>query len=167
MQNINAQAQFNACAAGDAAAVSRLLPAGGPPRNLSGPRFQQGDIKSTALIAAAAFGHTEIVQMILAPNTDVNYANAMGDTALIMAAQYHHADILRLLADRGASLIFTGQRRFTHRGGDSRIEGPGGFTPLHLAVAPIRPGEPRRNPDPDGARQIASVRALLRLSAGT
>ena len=43
-------------------------------------------------------------------------------------------------------------------------------TALHYAVQPVQ--DPRTNADPrglnpDGARQIAAVRALLRLGAGT
>jgi hypothetical protein len=38
MPIIPAAALYNACAAGDAAAVSTLLPRGGTPVNLSGPR---------------------------------------------------------------------------------------------------------------------------------
>jgi ankyrin repeat protein len=92
---------------GDAAAVSRLLPAGGTQLNLSSPIFQAADHKSTPLIAAARCGHTDIVRTILlerAPNTTVDYVDAHGHTALMMAAQYHHADILRLLADRGGNV---------------------------------------------------------------
>jgi len=214
MPNINAQALYDACAAGDAAAVSRLLPAGGTPRNLNGLAFQHPTLKSTPLIAAAEGGHTEIVRLILerAPNTAVDHVIAIGDTAatmaggtlrnlsgpsfqhpatkstplleaaitghtdivrlileratnttvddtgamgfsaLCMAAQYHHADTLRLLADRGANVNLTDKWR---------------FTPLHRAVLPIHPDDRQRAPDPDGARQLATVRALLRLGAGT
>ena len=155
-KNISAEALYNACAAGDVAAVSRLLPAGGTPRNLSGQRFQFHTEKScTPLTAAAANGHTEIVRMILerAPNTSVDYVETDGDTALIMAALYHHADIVRLLTDRGGNVNVASQARL--------------ITPLRAAVGPTNPTASRRNPDPDGARQLATVRALLRLGAGT
>ena len=155
MPNINAQALFNACVVGDAAAVSRLLPVGGTPRNLSGPRFQcPDDTKSTPLIAAAMGGHTDIVRMILerAPNTPVDDAVATRATALMGSALYHHADIIRLLAARGANV---------------NAESQGGRTPLRLAVGRINPNASHRDPDPDGAWQIATVRALLRLGAGT
>ena len=100
---IPAAALFNACQAGDAAAVSRLLPSGGTRLNLSGQAFQDPDHKSTPLIAAAMNGHTEIVRMILerALNTSVDYVDAPGATALLMAAAYRHADIIQLLVDRG------------------------------------------------------------------
>ena len=155
MPNILAQALFHACAAGDAAAVSRLLPAGGTPRNLSGPRFQTPDgPNTTPLMVAALNGRTEIVRMLLAlaPNTAVDHADARGFTALLMVTLYHHADILRLLVDHGANLNFAGPR---------------GDTPLRLSVQQIHPDGRPRDPDPDGARRIATVRALLRLGAGT
>jgi len=39
---------------------------------------------------------------------------------------------------------------------------------LRLAIRPIpRGASVVRHPDPDGARQVATVRALLRLGAGT
>jgi len=138
--------------AGDAAAVSRLLPAGGTQLNLSGPRFRTPDtIKSTPLMAAAIYGHREIVRMILerAPNTSVDYADAHGITALHGAAQWCHFGILRLLADRGADL-------------NLRVQG---CTPrsLVLEVMPFDALAPPRGP----AQQLITVRALLRLGAGT
>ena len=56
MTNINPQALYTACLNGDAAAVSRLLPLGGTPRNLSGPRFQPPDDNSTPLMACCRVG---------------------------------------------------------------------------------------------------------------
>jgi hypothetical protein len=47
------------------------------------------------------------------------------------------------------------------------FEGPLRSAPLRLAVGPIAPGGLPRDPDPDGERQVATVRALLRLGAGT
>jgi len=149
MSSINVEALFKACCTGDAAAVSRLLPAGGTPRNLSGLLFQSPDL----LIAAAANGHTEIVRMMLdrVRNTTVNDANETGLTAHIIAAQYHDADMVRVLADRGANVNLTTRK---------------GYTALCLAVAPIYPPDPPRAPDPGGSRQVATVKALLRLGAG-
>jgi ankyrin repeat protein len=154
MPSIPAQALYEACAAGDAAAVSRLLPAGGTRLNLSRPRFQAPNTKRTPLIAAAACGHTEIVRMILerAPNTSVGQMDANDDTALLLAACYHHADTVRLLTDNGGNVNqVVGQRN----------------PPLRAAICEIHPDDPPRDPDPDGARELATVRALLRLGAGT
>jgi len=153
MTNINAAALYNACLAGDAAAVSRLLPAGGTPRNLSGQRFQFNNTKTTPLMAAAEGGHTEIVRMMLerARNTIVDYADAQGYTAQHMAVQYHNVDILRLLADCGANVNLATCR---------------GDTALRLTVGRVNPDSRPRDSDPDGARQIATVKALLHIGAG-
>jgi ankyrin repeat protein len=146
---IPAAALFDACAGGDATAVSRLLPAGGTVVNLSGARFQRARDKDTPLMQAAWRGHTSIVRMILerAPNTSVDHADLSRGTALIMAAQFNHADIVRLLVDCGAIVDTRGLR---------------GATSLREAVVGSR-----GDPDPDGARQVATVRALLRLDAST
>jgi hypothetical protein len=151
-QDIPAQALYNACSTGDLAAVSRLLP-GGTTLNLSGPTFRFLGNQSTPLTAAAAGGHADIVRMILkrAPRTAVDHMLATGATALLMAALYHNFDILGILADGGANLNFTNQWR---------------TSALFLAVD-ILPVAPFRGSDPDGARQIATVRELLRLGAGT
>ena len=101
-------------------------------------------------------GHTEIVRLILerATNTPVDHVRTLGTTALMGSALYHHAGTLRLLADRGANVnVVVGQQR---------------GTPLHLVVGQINPEDfQQRDPDPDGARRLATVRALLRLGAGT
>jgi hypothetical protein len=142
MTNINPEVLYKACVDGDA-------------RNLSGPRFQSQNYKSTPLIAATEGGHTEIVRMILARarNTSVDYADAQGFNAQLVAAMYHHADILQLLADRGANVNLLADRR--------------GTTALRLAVEQIEPDSTPRDPDPDGTRQVATVKALFQLGAGT
>ena len=154
MTNINADALHNACVAGDAAAVSRLLPAGGTPRNLGGKRFQTPTDKNTPLIVAAGRGHTEIVRMLLqrAGNTIVDHVSAIGFTAAIMAAQYHHADIVRVLADHGANVNLATRR---------------GSAALCLALAPVPSSALPRDPDCNGTRQVNTVKALLQLGAGT
>jgi len=153
MPHIPAQALYEACAAGDAAAVGRLLP--GTRLNLSGPRFQAPNGKTTPLILAAGFGHKEIVRMMLvrAPNTAVDYMSSNGYTALLAVAQYHHADIVRLLTDRGSNVNATDLKRRT--------------TPLGVAVTQLNLDASPRDPDPDGARQLATVSALLQLGAST
>jgi len=150
--DILAEALFNACLAGDAAAVSLLLPAGGTQLNLSAARFQDPDFKSMPLIKAAVRGHIEIVRMILerALDTDVDYEDDDGGTALMAAAQYHHVDVLRLLADHGGNVNHLNKWR---------------ETALRAAVSTLHPDDLTR--DPDGRRQVATVRALLQLGAGT
>ena len=86
MPNIPPEALYNACQAGDAAAVSRLLPTGGTPLNLSGPHYQEPYSITTPLHMAAMHGHTAIVRMILerAPNTVADVVCAYGVTALLL-----------------------------------------------------------------------------------
>ena len=159
---------IKACLAGDAAAVSRLLPAGGTELDLSGPDFQEPTCKSSALIVAATFGHTDIVRIMLerARNTAVDYVDAqpVPATAMMTACQFHHVGIIRLLAARGANvnvnLNFTcqlGQRRQTLLSI--------ALLPMCSNGVPISLAESLRDPDP-GA-ELATVRELLQLGAGT
>ena len=71
----------------------------------SGAEFQQARPQTlqTPLIAAAFFGHTGIVRMLLerAPNTDVDYIDFNAMSAMLVAAQCHHFQIIRTLADHG------------------------------------------------------------------
>jgi ankyrin repeat protein len=155
-----AQELHAACLHGDAAAVSRLLPAGGTLLNHSGADFQASadDDTPTPLMRAAQRGYKDIVRMILerAPNTAVDYANSRGVTALMKAAHFRHSEIIRLLADRGADVSRVNWQR---------------VTALRLAVTLLSPPplgdteSPRRDPDP-GA-ELATVRALLQLGACT
>jgi hypothetical protein len=143
MPSDSARELFNACLHGDVAAVSRLLPS------------QSAADTSTALTGAATFGHMDVVRMILerTPDSAIDSREAThGGTALGAAAYFHHADILELLADRGAKVNLLGIQL---------------DTPLHLAVGLIHPDEYPRDPDPDGARQVTTVKSLLRLGAGT
>jgi hypothetical protein len=153
MPSIPAPALYNACAAGNAAVVRKLLPAGGTRLNLSGPRFQSADDQVTPLMVAVQSGHADIVRMLLerAPNTAVGYMNPPGVTALCLAALYHHADVVQLLTDCGGNVNVATR--------------PLLITPLRAAVGRTNPTAGGRNPDPDGARQFATVMALLRLGA--
>ena len=166
------QMLFIACCDGDAAAVLEVLPGEGfyVALDTSGPDFQFSDDKNTPLIVAARDGHTEIVRLLLerAPNTTVDYVNARGCTALFSAAYYNHGEIVRLLANRGGADVnlVGGQQGENGPEGASRAT-PLGCTALRLAVTPIGDGVPPRVSDPDGARQLATVRVLLRLGAGT
>jgi ankyrin repeat protein len=60
---------------------------------------------------AAARGHTGIVRVLLerAPNTAVDYIDAVGYTALLVAAQNHRARVIRVLADCGANVNYLGR----------------------------------------------------------
>ena len=162
MPSISAPALFNACMAGDTAAVDRLLPAGGTRLNLSGSAFQYpNDNHETPLMVAAAKGYTAIVRMLLerARNTTVDHVDPRGMTPLSMAALFHHAEILRLLAERGANVNIVNTARQTINKERS--------TPLHFALDSMHHHSTPREPDHDGVRLVATVRALLRLGAGT
>ena len=87
-----------------------------------------------------------------ARNTTVDDVDVRGCTAQLRAAQYQHVNILRVLADHGANVNLADRQ---------------GNTALGLAVRKLPPNARPRDPDPDGARQLATVRALLRLGAGT
>jgi hypothetical protein len=87
-----------------------------------------------------------------ARNTAINHTNADGSTAPLFAAQFHHADSVRVLADCGANVNLATSH---------------GQTALHLAVGQPPPGMPPRDPDPDGERQLATVKAPIQLGAGT
>jgi len=133
MPSIHFPTLYNACMDGDAAAVSRALPA--TRLNLSGPRFQAPGGKSTPLMAAAQKGSAETVRIILkrAPNTAVDYVDATGDTALLVAARYHHADILGLLAVRSGNVDYVPARGHP-------------AARRHLAFPPRRHDAPRPRP---------------------
>jgi len=51
----------------------------------------------TALIHAAANGHTEIVQLLLEKGVDVNTKDNDGWTALMYAAWFRNENIIKLL----------------------------------------------------------------------
>jgi hypothetical protein len=54
-----------------------------------------------------------------------------------------------------------------HRGANVNVDTQFGETPLSAAAGQIPSGSPApRDPDPDGARQVAIVRELLRLRLG-
>ena len=110
-------------------------------------------------MVAGVSGRADIVRMIVerAPNTAVDHVSADGVTALLMAAGYHHAPSIRLLAEAGANVNLAGQNA-QHR--QQRT------APLRFAVQEVSHDMPPRDADPDGARQVAAVRALLRLGAG-
>ncbi len=56
---------------------------------------------SSPLISAALFGKTEIVQVLLNANVDINFVNNDGATALHTAAFFCRPEIVKLLLDKG------------------------------------------------------------------
>ena len=55
-------------------------------------------------MAAAQFGHTEVMKMLLEKNVDVNNANSRGETALLLAASGGHMEAMKLLLEMGADV---------------------------------------------------------------
>ena len=58
----------------------------------------------TALMSAAAAGHTDAVQVLLEQRPNVNAKAENGATALMAAAVSGHADVVRILLDNDAAV---------------------------------------------------------------
>ena len=70
----------------------------GSPKECSDARVQ------TPLMAAAANGHREVAELLLAAGADVHVRNIDGWTALTFAAAAGHAAIIELLLLHGAGV---------------------------------------------------------------
>ena len=66
---------------------------------------------TSALHSACKKGYTDIIEMLLAKDADINIRNNSGKTPLDMARKYNHEDIVELLQSRGATS--GGKRRKT------------------------------------------------------
>jgi ankyrin repeat protein len=86
---------------GDLSAVKFFLAAGMDPNATTGesPNFSVDDRGQTALMAAAAEGHTKIVAALVDAGADVNKTNSR-HTPLSLAAERGHLDVLRILLSR-------------------------------------------------------------------
>ena len=105
---------FNMCREGKIEEVRKALARGGDPNK------RLGTNRITALHAAAAEGHREVVALLLEQSgVDLNAANNNGWTALHHAAAEGHEKILALLLD--------------HPGIDDKATSNGGSTILHSA----------------------------------
>ncbi|KAJ6586047.1 ankyrin repeat-containing domain protein [Mycena capillaripes] len=63
-----------------------------------------GEFWGTALQAASAFGHREIVQKLLANGADINALGGTCGTALYAASTNGHKEVIRLLLENGADV---------------------------------------------------------------
>ncbi len=79
-------------------ATTQALLAAGAQINL-----QDGD-GYTALMVAAKYAYTDILNFLLTKNANFNVQNAVGDTALMIATKENYPDIAQTLIDRGAKL---------------------------------------------------------------
>ena len=59
----------------------------------------------TALLYAAHFGQTEIVELLLDRGADIEAKDRYGNTALIRTAFTDDIEIVKLLLDRGAQTL--------------------------------------------------------------
>jgi ankyrin repeat protein len=75
--------------------------------------------RDTPLIVAAAYGHTEVVKLLLDKGAHVNMGNEGGETALHYAARHGHTKVMQILLEHGA---------------DPKLKGTGCGTPLQWAV---------------------------------
>lgn len=105
-----------AAASGDVDAVRQHIAAGS---NLNEQEPMGG---GTPLIAAAAFGQTEVAKALIKGGANLNARNNDGATALITAAFFCHADILQALLDAGA---------------DKNLKNKAGATALQSVEAPF------------------------------
>ena len=70
----------------------------------AGTKLDQRDLQSgsTALIAAATFGQTEVALTLIENGADLEVQNNEGSTALITAAFFCRTEIIKALLEKGA-----------------------------------------------------------------
>jgi hypothetical protein len=61
------------------------------------PLDEPDDLGETALMHAAAAGHTEVVKVLLLAGVDTNVVSSLGQTAVEMASARGHGDVVALL----------------------------------------------------------------------
>ncbi|KAJ7605976.1 ankyrin repeat-containing domain protein [Mycena polygramma] len=85
-------------------ATAQLLP-----KNEAGVNAKGGEF-SSALKAASARGHTEIVNLLLRHGADPNADGGISGTALQVASAFGHTEIVHLLLEKGADMNVAGGR---------------------------------------------------------
>jgi len=111
----DADSLFYAVAAGDLAEVKRLVVDCGVD-----PNVREDDYGATPLHAAAEYGYSEIVEVLLEHGAAPNIREKYGDTPLHYAAMFGNSKVVEVLLEHGA---------------DPNIRDKQGATPLHYAAA--------------------------------
>ena len=94
------EALVAAAAKGDTARLTRLIKKG-VDINGKAPRNAPDSAGRTALMAAAAYGHTEAVNLLLNEGANVNMRHEVGGTALTSAAARGHLEVVKALLKAG------------------------------------------------------------------
>ena len=149
----------------------------------------------TALIWAAAEGHAEVVEALVAAGADIRTRLASGFTPLLFAARDGRSDVVRVLLKAGADVnepVPAGKRL----GYGGRLPPDGatplllavinghfelaaqlldagadpnadlpGYTVLHALAAVRNPGVGDNDPPPDGSGKMTSLELLTKLAA--
>jgi ankyrin repeat protein len=91
------EALFRAATAGDADTVRSLLTS--PNVDVNGV----DENGNTPLMAAARFGHDDVVTALVISKANVNAKNDQGKTALMLAAEGGHDETVRVLTQAGGA----------------------------------------------------------------
>ncbi len=144
---------IRASARGDNDEVLRLIGVGADVNQTSNDRGRDPELGRTALVAAARFGHVDVVRTLLDAGAPVDHVVRGDETALIAALRGDHLDVARLLIRRGAdaNLGVRGDgspliaavrndnvnsvRLLLDNGADPNMSVPGDENPLYHAAA--------------------------------
>ena len=96
------QALFYACGNGRTAEARRLIAEGAP------VDWQKGDGRAP-LHWASAFGHTEMVMLLLENKCNLNVTDKLGSTPLIYAARLNKRKNVRALVEAGCDITIHGR----------------------------------------------------------
>lgn len=95
---------IRAAAKGDNKEIERLLKAGADVNETSNKRGRQRELSRSALTTAAAYGHLDVVNTLLAAGAPIDRVVRGDATALIAAIRNNHFDITRRLVSLGADV---------------------------------------------------------------